>query len=301
MSLVNMAVGDAWGVPFEMMMQHDPILKQWDGKTLPTGNLFHDCTDGQYSDDTQRAKCLAESLVTRHGYDRDDAASHYFRWYKSGTARGMGGSIRQAMEAIDRGVALDRCGVPGAKGNGTAMRALPLGIYFRRTPEFIGPASVLDAHITHVRDEAVDGTYVVAMLAAVALGPGNDPRPLTVNDVKWVANTLPKGTRLIQNALYRACLASVDTSGPLAEMRSIKAELEGGVVETIGTAVHALLVGRDFHHVLELCIRCGGDTDTRAAIACGLRGFAEPAPDWLRAPVQELDELILLDKQLLKG
>lgn len=302
MSLVGIGTGDAYGVPFETMPWFADELLAWDGRLVDAGGGFHGCKRGQYSDDTQMSLCLAKALIREGGFRVETVAAAYLDWYRSGEARGMGGSIRKALEAMDRGTPIDQCGQKGAKGNGTAMRALPLGLWYWRDLNRIAEVAELDARLTHDRDEAVDGSYAVAMLGAI-LANGQKPRegraPIPARLVDGVRMGLPKGTALMGNALARAVEVSqkADKTAALAELA---AELEGGVVETVGTALAVVLMATSYREAVELSIRAGGDTDTRAAIAGGLVSLYYPVPEEMSRQIDGVGELREFDALLLE-
>ena len=309
MTLVGKAVADAWGVPFELMAPDADKLQRWDGGPPTAGSPFHGCGPGQYSDDTQMALCLARSLVAGGGYRQELAADQYLAWYKSGEARGMGNAVRAAMENLDAGASFEECGIHGAKGSGTAMRALPLGLWYWRDTMKLKEVCEADALLTHVRAEAVDGSYVIAALAAYTIASSQArktavPR-VTPSLVRILAKQLPRKSTLEAALNMAAALGESEelltggAPGKLNALIALSAGLEDGVVEAVGTAVAAILLGEDYRQVVELSIRTGGDTDTRAAMAGGVTSLWSPVPADMKRYVQELDELATLDRALL--
>lgn len=47
------------------------------------GGPFH-LKAGEWTDDTSMALCLAESLITKNGFDPIDQMERYLKWYKEG-------------------------------------------------------------------------------------------------------------------------------------------------------------------------------------------------------------------------
>lgn len=310
MTLVGKAVADAWGVPFEMKPWFADELLFWDGGPPTEESPFHDCAAGQYSDDTQMATALAQALVADQGYKVETAAKNYLAWYQSGKARGMGKATRTAMRNLDSGCSPLSSGVKDAQGNGTAMRALPLGLWYWRDTTCLKEVCELDARITHNSDEAVDSSYVVAALAAYTLALAHKQKTAVAKVspelVSAIAGRLPCRTIKIEHALDRALLVVSECAGkvgvdPVKALVDLALELPGGVPETVGTAVAALLIGQNYREVVELSIRVGGDTDTRAAIAGGLASLSSPVPHDMQQYIQELEPLVALDSLLLAG
>ena len=126
--LLGLAIGDALGMPFEGLPSWvvGPVLDRIQG--------FHESGHrelgaGQWTDDTQMTLCLVRSLVRCGRLDPEDVAREYLGWFQSGDVRGIGGTTKSAMARLEAGAGWHESGTAGeyAAGNGTAMRAAPLG------------------------------------------------------------------------------------------------------------------------------------------------------------------------------
>jgi ADP-ribosylglycohydrolase len=86
---------------------------------------------GQYTDDTLMPIALAESLLANDGFNPEKVSQKYLVWYNSENTRGIGNTTAMAMVRLKMGATHEDSGVidTNVAGNGTAMRASPLGLY----------------------------------------------------------------------------------------------------------------------------------------------------------------------------
>lgn len=268
-TLVGCAIGDALGNPFEMDHVSKPRLKEWDG-LFKEGGTFWWGQPGQYTDDTLMSMALAASLVENHGFDAEDVGSKYLAWMESGNTRGIGGTTAKALTrlklgatTLESGVTHNEDGKP-ASGNGTAMRASPIGLYYRKDPEKLLEVAMLDASITHNSFEPKMGSVAVALGTAL-IASGIDDRIeviKTVADV--VSDSIVKGKLLLA---AKHLEMGTEHFEALAEIG-----VNGYVPETVGAAFYCLGACDNFRDTVVLAVKAGGDTDTTAAIAGSMAG-----------------------------
>jgi len=190
-TLVGCAIGDALGNPFEMWHVSKAGLQEWDGQ-FKAGGTFWVGEAGQYTDDTLMSMALAASLVENHGFDMADVGSKYLAWMESGNTRGIGGTTARALTRLKNGASVLESGVTHiedgkpASGNGTAMRASPIGLWYRKDPEKLLEVAMLDASITHNSFEPKMGSVAVALGTAL-IANGMDDR---IEVVKTVLDVL---------------------------------------------------------------------------------------------------------------
>lgn len=102
---------------------------------------------------------LAGALVKRRGFDPRTVAHSYLDWFQYTNCRGIGGTTKKALETFARDFDPETCGVIGSEGNGTAMRATPIGMYYCHRPLDEGMAVARrDAVLTHRSLEAEEGS-----------------------------------------------------------------------------------------------------------------------------------------------
>ena len=288
--LLGTAIGDALGVPFETKLVNNPALVKWDGKSF-VGSEHHKLQPGQYSDDTQMSLMVAESLVENKGFNPEDLATRYVDWIVSGRARGYGKTTLLAVHNLLEGKSYSESGVPGSYGNGTAMRAAPIGVFFRNDLEEVINVCKVDSAITHASEEAEAGSIAIAFTAALAAQ--NDTEDL----LERVHSVLPDSK--VKSIIY--------SLGSLIDARHIPASsalrvlgTKADVRQTVPSALYCFLKFNNYHDAILAAIKAGGDTDTTAAIVGGLFGakLGMKAIDHSFYGVEDFDRLVELDSQL---
>jgi len=306
-TLTGLAIGDALGMPFESKDHGDPLLASWDGSFQPCPASHPYCRGlrpGQWTDDTKMAMALSESLVHCKTYDPADAASMYLGWYRSNDWRGIGTATKQSMKALDSGRMWLESGVPGAEGNGTAMRIAPLGLFLRsRIPSLVARCARMDAEITHDSDEAREGSAVVALSVAHLAGGGSKGSLHRFLSACLESGTL-RSCRTVLRSLevdYYANQA-VQSGSPSVAVNIVANVLRAGghVVETVPAALFCLLTTSSFKESVELAVRAGGDTDTTAAVAGALAGtlYGSPGTHRYTALLERAHDMTRLDQSL---
>ncbi|MFQ5657556.1 MAG: ADP-ribosylglycohydrolase family protein [Candidatus Methylomirabilales bacterium] len=296
--LLGVAIGDALGMPFEG-------FPSWVvGSVLDQVQGFHESAHrglgrGQWTDDTQMSLCLARSLVRQGQVDPEDIAREYLGWFQSGEARGIGAITWKAMSRLEAGVGWQESGGPGedAAGNGTAMRAAPLGLLYHGDLESLRAACALDAEITHKNTEAIAGSRAVAFLVARLVAGASPGKDLLQEMVQFVA-----GTRVAENLrraleLLERGANSLDASEALG--------VGGYVVETVARSAFCFFhAPEDFERALSVAVRAGGDTDTAAAITgawSGVRVGRAGIPASWTEEVEGQEEITSLARELYKA
>lgn len=274
--LTGLAIGDALGMPFETHTFMSEALMKWDGAFLSgeTNTIQPEREPGEWTDDTKMALGLAESLLESETYNPVVASSKYMEWYQSGDHRGIGNATREAMDRLIRGHHWNQSGVLHAQGNGAAMRAAPLGFYFRKSLITVGDMVRVDARITHRDIEAEEGAVAVALAVALLTEKTVQKHELITpilnllhSDPDSSSVTLIE-TRLIelQNFLKEAIEIKE------AMKRLIDSGTGAHVVETVPAAFLCFMATDSFKDAVEMAVRAGGDCDTTAAITGAMAG-----------------------------
>jgi ADP-ribosylglycohydrolase len=233
------------------------------------------------------ALALAEVLAARGEYIPEEVAAEYVQVWQQYPTRGWGKSTVDALERLQRGRLWTASGSP-SEGNGTAMRAAPIGL--RYGSEEAGGWARTDAGITHDTIEAREGSAAIATAVAL-LREGVEP-PNVVPRV--VASLVPCSVR---NRIKEVLNQSWDNTFQML----ITMGTGGHVVQTVPAALGTLLTAKNFGEAVFATIKAGGDTDTVAAITGALWGTFSPIPErWLaglhaetRAQAERLQRMIL--------
>ncbi len=263
--MLGLALGDAFGAPHEGALAAR-LLWRAIGRTR-TGEL-------RFTDDTQMALDLAESLVTLGELDQDElarrfAASH--RW-----SRGYGPGTATVLRRIRRGMPWQRANrsvrAEGSFGNGAAMRAPVVGLAFARDGVRRDAAAQATAAITYAHPLGIEGAQLIAAATAAALA---------ATDATAIVGA---GARACRSAEFTARLAIATEwlrAGERPRATAIAQQLGNGIAAS-ASCVTALFVGAQhlrspFEDLLATTIAIGGDVDTIAAMACAIWGAANGA------------------------
>lgn len=268
-TLVGCAVGDALGNPFEMWHVSKKGLQEWDGH-FKAGGTFWVGEAGQYTDDTLMSLALAGSLLEKDGFDQEHVASQYLAWMESGNTRGIGGTTARALTRLQKGASVADAGVTHQEdgkptgGNGTAMRASPIGLWYRNDPAKLIEVAMADAAITHNSFEPKMGSVAVALGTALVANGLEDRLEVLKTVADIVSESLVKDKLLLA---IKHIEEGTDKFEALAEIG-----VNGYVPETVGAAFYCFGACDNYKDTVVLAIKAGGDTDTTAAIAGALAG-----------------------------
>lgn len=125
---------------------------------------------GQYSDDTQLARELVLSFLGCGGFDPADYAKRIATLFTTDTIVGRGMTTQEAAYRIAEGIPWDKSGTPApAAGNGSAMRAAPVGLFFSNDPEAMVRVAHDQGRITHGDPRCSAGAIAIAGATAIVL------------------------------------------------------------------------------------------------------------------------------------
>lgn len=257
-SLQGLAVADALGAAFEGA-EADPARE--------TGPVEPARRPAPWTDDTQMALSIVEVLERHRAIEPDALAAAFALRYEAW--RGYGFGMRRLLEAVRAGQGWRKARHSvfrdGSFGNGSAMRAGPLGAYFHdaRVDEVAAQAD-LSAEVTHAHPEGRTGAVAVALapwLAARSRGAARGGSDL----LRAVASQLPAGLAVTAGV---ARVAALPPETPLPQ--AVAALGNGSRIscpDTVPLALWLALHGLgNYELAVRKAITAGGDTDTTAAI-----------------------------------
>ena len=252
---VGAAVGDALGMPLEF------------GPASPLDRLVRDMQPGRlpagaFTDDTEMALALAESLLAHDPLDPNDLALRFAAWYRAEPAD-IGRQTRLVLRRIARGeswdaaVAAMQAGNPWSAGNGSVMRCWPLALAHWNNLDRLLSDSRRQSQVTHPHEECVTGC---AFINAAIYHLVRDARP--------------------QEAIAQACndadlpaaLHAVIQEAPTKGRGNLPNT--GWVRHTLESAVWGLLTTDSFTEAVAQVVNLGDDADTAGAVVGALAGAA---------------------------
>lgn len=263
--LLGLALGDALGAPLEGGVL-ERLAWRLVGKTR-AGEM-------RWTDDTQMSLDLAECLIAHGHVDPDDLAQRFAKSYR--WSRGYGSGAAKLLKRIARGAnwrEANRLVFPdGSYGNGAAMRAPVVGLFYAARPAALMEAVDLSARITHAHPLGVQGARLVASATAKAATGGS---PLDLVAAAAARCELAPFRERIRTA--RSWLEA----GATPTVEDVRRELGNGIaaVASCVTAVYlaARFLGAPFLEMQAFVAAGGGDVDTIGAMAGGVWGAANGA------------------------
>ncbi|EXF94430.1 ADP-ribosylglycohydrolase [Pseudomonas fluorescens HK44] len=170
-SLLGLACGDAVGTSVEFKPRGSfPALTDMVG-----GGPFN-LKPGQWTDDTSMALCLAESLLTKNGFDATDQMGRYLNWWQwgylssTGDCFDIGMTVREALTHYqETGNPFAGSTDPFTAGNGSLMRLAPVVLFYFPDIDQINVFSSSSSRTTHAAPEAIECCQLFAELICRAL------------------------------------------------------------------------------------------------------------------------------------
>jgi len=269
--ILGTAAGDAMGLPSEALSRQRlaRYYPQISGHRFIFGR-------GMISDDTEHTCMVAQAMLVSGGeveaFRRDLARR--LRYWLLGVPASIGLATARAVIKLWLGFSPERSGVFSA-GNGPAMRSAILGAAYRNEPSKLRKLVCASTRITHRDPKAEYGALAVALAAQLAaLATDGTVEPLDFQ--RQLQETL-KGEQASEFlTLTQKAVESVErheSTEMFAESLGLGKGVSGYVYHTVPVALHAWMSNqKDFQKAVLKTIRCGGDTDTTAAIVGGIIG-----------------------------
>lgn len=266
-AMLGTFVGDALGMPWEgtPAAAVPERIEMADARLGP----------GTYTDDTEMTINLAESLLVRGMVEQGHLALRFLHGHDR--RRGYGAGTLEVFTLWQSGCSVEEAAArlfegEGSMGNGAAMRVAALAVFMPFSEDLLEEAG-RSARVTHRHRLGMDGARVQCAAIAAAVR-GDDPLVAAIEGAR---------TSIMRDRLEGA--------RPLLGERPSPAEaafLLGNTQlaqESVPLAIYAAIAHDSFEEAVTFAVRCGGDTDTIAAMAgaiAGARFGAEAIPQrWL--------------------
>ncbi|CUI06139.1 putative hydrolase [Janthinobacterium sp. CG23_2] len=285
--LLGLASGDALGAPYEGGFLEQAL---WRAIGRTRGG------ERRWTDDTQMSLDLAESWLARGEWDLADLARRFAKGYA--WSRGYGQGTAKILKRIQRGqdwqLASTAVFSQGSYGNGAAMRAPVVALFYARDFGAMLRATSESARITHAHPLGIEGALLVALATYALL------HQLTTPDALALLKKHCADPRMAARLEHLQCFFHGDK--PLDSPRVVVAKLGNGMTAETScvTAIYIAFRFRDatFEEMMAFVRKCGGDVDTIAAMSGAMWGAANGEhrlPVFLlekRAYIREIGQLL---------
>lgn len=266
-SLLGSAIGDALGAPFEFgpagrwsAAFAEPVLV---GHGEMTGGGHFGWKPGEFTDDTQMALALAESIVACDGFDPAHTFDRFQAWARSATDIGTRTATALFSDEGWRNAAKyahDKLGDSGS--NGSVMRIAPVGIAgVRWGGDTTMRVALEQSVLTHWSTMAGTGAVIVAELIRRIIVTGeftNLIEPVLLD----VADHVPTENVADYAVLLDESFDPTTFVGPS----------NSSALVCVAQAVWAVRTTASFADAVAAAIDLGGDTDTVAAVTGAIAG-----------------------------
>jgi ADP-ribosylglycohydrolase len=281
--LIGQCLGDALGFPVE---GHPPeICEKYVERILgasPAQAIVDRFPEfGQYTDDSQLARELMQSYAALGRFDANDYASRIAAIFRDDRIVGRGLATHQAAVRLNQGIPWKEAGAPApSAGNGSAMRAAPIGLFFWNDPETMVHAAHDQGRMTHQDPRCSAGAVAIAGATSLAL------RAETVSVTMWL-DELASSVQAFDSHLARGIgrleeLVHVAPEEAVVEIsrigvspnyqdhwRNISPFVTGSVLWSLYSFLRS---PEDYWETIRVAIAVGGDVDTTAAMAGAISG-----------------------------
>ncbi|MFO0883156.1 MAG: ADP-ribosylglycohydrolase family protein [Pirellulales bacterium] len=267
--LLGTAVGDALGLPYEGLSRSRAI-RMWG----PPDRMRFLLRYGMVSDDTEHACMVAQSLLD----SGDDPAKFgsslawRLRWWFAGLPAGMGLATAKACIRLWLGMGHEKSGVHSA-GNGPAMRAGMLGLAASDSNK-LRELVRISSRLTHTDCRAEHGALAIALATQLAARRGKVEGEEYREALKEALGGDDAELLLLVESVKQS-VAKGESTEEFALAKGWKKGVSGYMYQTVPAVLHAWLsYADDYRSAVQAVIRCGGDTDTTAALVGGIVGAA---------------------------
>ncbi len=265
---VGAAVGDALGMPLEFgpAQSVNALVRDMRPGRIPAGS---------FTDDTEMALALAESLLAHRPLDANDLARRFVAWQQSGPPD-IGIHTRNVLSRIASGtgwrdaIQAVQAQNPDSAGNGSLMRCWPVAVACWDDLDRLLADSRLQSQVTHPHDECVAAcAWANAALYHLFHGQSRGQALATALEDAAVPESL---RRVVEQSprLSRTVLAN-----------------SGWVRHTLQSAVWGLMSTNSFEEAVIQVVNLGNDADTAGAVVGALAGaaygFAAIPARWVQA------------------
>lgn len=170
--VVGQSLGDAIGFPVEGASQAS--CQDYIQQVIYSEKIFEQRRGpflfGQYSDDSQLARELLLSYLEMGDFNPQNYAEKIAALFAQNTIVGRGMATQRAAYRLIQGIPWKQAGTPPPDaGNGSAMRAGPVGLLFWNNPKGLIQTAHDQGRITHTDPRCSAGSVAIAGAVAIVL------------------------------------------------------------------------------------------------------------------------------------
>jgi ADP-ribosyl-[dinitrogen reductase] hydrolase len=292
-ALIGGAIGDALGAPFEFkpagQYQKSFPDKIIGGVGEMVGGGSFDWEPGEFTDDSQMAFALTESLIVYHGFNPDDIWKRFVNWAE--TASDIGNITRSALNKKTRiGAALSaHQSIGRSASNGALMRAFPMALaYIDEDTKTTMDAAYAQATLTHFDPAAQWGAAIAVELIRRAVLGAYSINELD-REIDAVLSFVPANiSEEISTGASVDTFAGISVGDSIGISTDIRAQFSpilasdwypgisgpgnGSVWTCLAQAIWAVRTTKSFEDALVAAINLGDDTDTVACVTGAIAG-----------------------------
>jgi len=281
--LIGQCLGDALGSPLE---GHSPEeCDRYVREILRRGHAGEMARFpypfGQYTDDSQLARELLQSYVSYGCFDPEDYAKRIASIFREARIVGRGRATEEAAARLLQNIPWHQAGTPPpSAGNGSAMRAAPVGLMSYDKPQELIRAAHDQGYITHQDRRCTAGAVAIAGSVALVLEVD------LINTHDFILQ-LSEWVRFIDEA-FASYIAHLQEWLKLTPEEAVKLISKAGmsndyhdrwsgispfVIGSVLWSIYSFLRSPDnYWETICTAIQVGGDVDTIAAMAGAISG-----------------------------
>ena len=313
-SIIGFALGDAYGLPFELEAKYQATLHNDNEEMLGYGS--HSQPAGTWSDDTSMVIATMDVLrrwntlidLNKGEFSEEilhNLMSAFSRWRNEGTygchneCFDVGFTTDCAIKDYEEQKDLLNCGQKEEFncGNGSLMRILPLAFLvgnFPVTKRYIWSKTFSDITHAHPLTALCCFIYVELILGVISGKTFKESYDHAIEST----NTISREGLLRQFDIGK-CKAILTKQLAASDIADIKNT--GYVVDTLEAVIWCLLMGKDFQSSVHLAVSLGNDTDTTAALVGAIASlmYNDPFPHEWMAELKNSDLLISISAKFI--
>ena len=277
---LGLAYGDALGAPYEGGF-FEQLLWKFIGRTNKS--------ELRWTDDTQMALDLAESLIAHHDLNLDDLAFRFGDSYK--WSRGYGPSTAKILKKIRRGYNWESASksiyLQGSYGNGAAMRSPVLALFNPVDVKRLVQQTVKSAAVTHAHPLGIEGAVIIAVATQSLLNKNSIFDVLSLIEEHCSEIEFKKRFRILQEWLL---------DKELQESKIVVEKLGNSMTAPLScmTALYVALshIDQSFENLISTVISYGGDVDTIGSMAGAMWGAFNGEGKIAKINIEDYEKII---------